>query len=297
MNIFEAIINDKLTESVVDLARDSLDNTVFQFPEMGLPILHDSIKVQVLNDVDQIRKVIPVVNFYIIGSILTKNYTNNCDIDVTVQVEAELVDDIATAELMHTIKILNGKLAAGTTHPINYYVITHEYDTDKADAVYDVVNNKWIKTPKQQDPEIDRWTTKFSDTLQSIDITTGELRRDLIDIEELKNLDVKNIKKLRVRMKQKLSQVEELMKELVSAYKDAKTMRQIAFDRFMTPQEVRLYGSLNKLPENILYKLLEKYYYIKFIKKIESVLDEKDELDLTDAAEVKRAMSGLWKTS
>ena len=87
------------------------------------------------------------------------------------------------------------------------------------------------------------------------------------------------------------------MNELINAYHDTKKLRHMAFDRFMTPQEIQIYGSKNRLPENILYKLLEKYYYIKFINKIESILDEKNALDLSDVPRVNKAMSDLWKVS
>ena len=297
MNTFDNIIFNKLAESVVNIARDDLDETVFQVRDSGIPILRDAIKIQILGDIDQIRKVGAVENFFVIGSILTKNYTDNCDIDVSVQIDPQLVDSICIADMMHLLKQLNGRLATGTTHPINYYIITHPFDEDKSEAVYDPVNEKWIKAPKKYDPEVEKWAVKFQDTLRSIDIATGELRRDLIDLEEIKNLDTKDIKNLRVLIKQKLSQIEELATQLIDTYHDAKKLRHLAFDRFLTPQEIQLYGSQNRLPENILYKLLEKYYYIKFIKKIESILDEKDALDLSGAARVNKVMGDLWKVS
>ena len=294
--MFDSIIQSHFKESVVNISRDSLDETVFQYREMGLPILRDAIKLQIIKDVDQIRTVAPVVNFILIGSILTKNYEKTCDIDVSVQVDPEVIDEISTADLMHLLTQLNGRYAIGTTHPINYYIITHEFDTDKAEAVYDIINEKWIKAPQDYDPDIEKWVVKVRDTLSSIDVATGELRRDLIDLNELKQLNTKDIKKLKLLMKQKLYQIEELLNRLVNTYKDIKTMRHMAFDRFMTPQEIQLYGSQNKLPENILYKLLEKYYYIKFIKKLESILDENDALDLTDAHRIQKIMGGIWKT-
>ena len=84
---------------------------------------------------------------------------------------------------------------------------------------------------------------------------------------------------------------------LLNTYKNSKMLRRMAFDQFMTPQEIRVYGSKNQLPENILYKLLEKYYYVKFIKKIESILDDKDALELSDVPKIKQIMGDLWKTS
>jgi predicted nucleotidyltransferase len=297
MNIFDKIIYNKLAESVLNLTQDKLDPMVFKLNEMGLPILRDAIRVQILHDIDEIRKILPVVNFLLIGSILTKNYDENTDIDVTVQVDAELVDNISTAEIMHLLKYLNGNLASDTTHPINYYIIPHEYDDTKADAIYDIVNDRWLKTPKSYEPDIEKWNVKFQDTLKSIDIATGEIRRDLIDIDELKSMDTKNIKKIKLLMKQKLSQLEEMLTMLLNTYKNSKMLRKLAFDTFMSPQEIQTYGSKNQLPENILYKLLEKYYYIRFIKKIESILDEKGELELSDVPKIKQIMGDLWKTS
>jgi hypothetical protein len=98
-------------------------------------------------------------------------------------------------------------------------------------------------------------------------------------------------------MKQKLSQIEDLLKQLITIHHDTKILRQMSFDRFMTPQEIQVYGNHNHLPENILYKLLEKYYYIKFIKKIESILDGRSELELSDVPQVRKVMGDLWKHS
>lgn len=298
MNTFDNIIYTQLSESVVNLSKDKLDPTVFTFKEDGsTPILREAIKVQILKDVDELRKILPVERFVIIGSILTKNYDQHSDIDVSVQVDNQAVDSVSTADMLHTLKYVNGKMAADTVHPINYYIISHDLDETKAEAVYDVVNDKWLKTPKEYDPDVEKWATKFQDTLRSIDITTGELRRDLIDLDEIENLDIKNIKRLRYLMKEKLSQIEELLNQLTSMYHNTKTMRQMAFDRFLTPQELREFGSRNQMPENILYKLLEKYYYIKFIKRIETILSDRDELELTDVPMIKKIMGDLWKTS
>jgi len=297
MSIFDSLVNQNLVESVVSMPKENFDKSIFNFNEVGLPVLRESVRIQILKGADEIQMIIPVVEFFIIGSSITKQYSEDGDIDVTVQVDAQLIDSIATADIMYTVKKLNGHLAADTRHPINYYIITHEYDQDKTDAIYDVANDRWIKSPDEYDPELEKWTMRFHDTLQSIDIATGEIRRDLIDMEEIKELDTRDAKKFKVLLTQKLSHIEELLKHITSTYKDAYKLKNMAFDRFMTPQELQEYGSRNRLPENILYKLLEKYYFVKMIKKIETILDERDELDLTDASRVQKAMSDTWKIS
>ncbi len=297
MNTFDKIIYASLRESVLTLAKDDLDPVVFQPNVEGTPVLRETIRIQILKDIDEIRKILPVVNFYIIGSILTKNYDVKTDIDVSVQVDAQQVDSIATADVMHLLANLNGRMAGETAHPINYYVVLEDFDDTKVDAAYDVINDKWLKLPKAYEPDIEKWSLKFQETLKSIDITTGEIRRDLMDIEEIRGMHTTKIKKLKILMKQKLQHLEELLKQLVSVHRDTKMLRKMAFDRFLTPHEIQEYGTRNMLPENILYKLLEKYYYIKFIKKIESILDERDELELTDVPQIKKVMGDLWKAS
>ena len=41
----------------------------------------------------------------------------------------------------------------------------------------------------------------------------------------------------------------------------------------MSPDEIRKYGIKNRLP-NVIYKMLEKYHYLKFYKKCKKILDD-----------------------
>jgi hypothetical protein len=297
MNTFDNIVYGRLVESTVTLARDDLDPAVFQPNEIGLPILRDSIKVQILKDIDEIRSILPVANFFIVGDILSRNYERSTPIDVSVEVDAQLVDSISVADIMHLLNYINGRMAADTMHPLNYYIITHEFDDTQAEAVYDVVNEKWIKAPQRYEPEVEKICAKFCEALKTIDISSGEMQYDIIDLDDLKELDVKNIKRLRNLMKQKLYQVEELLKNMVSTRRNPGALKKLPFDRYETPQELHLYATMHHLPESILMKLLEKYYYTRFIKKIEEALEEKDELELSDTPSIKRIMGSIWKAS
>ena len=42
----------------------------------------------------------------------------------------------------------------------------------------------------------------------------------------------------------------------------------------MTPDEIRSYGIKNRLPKNVIYKMLEKYHYLKFYKKCKKILED-----------------------
>ena len=43
----------------------------------------------------------------------------------------------------------------------------------------------------------------------------------------------------------------------------------------MSPDEIRKYGIKNRLPNAVIYKMLEKYHhYLKFYKKCKKILDD-----------------------
>jgi len=297
MNKFDNVVRVKLTESFVNLTKDNLDPLVFEFRADGMPCLRDAIRVQILRDIDEIRKVIPVDRFLMIGKMLSKNFTPNTDIEVSVQVDAQAIDSVSTAEILHLLKYINGHLAADTQHPINYYVIPHDLDETRVGSVFDIVNNRWIKTPKSYDLNIEKYITDFQETINSIDISTGELQRDLMDIKEINELDINDIKKLRISLKEKLNEVDEILKHLISVFKNPSILKQLIFNKYLNIQEILMFSSQNHLPESILSKLFEKYYYRRFINKVEDMLDDKNELDLTDVPKIKELMGDIWKTS
>ena len=63
--------------------------------------------------------------------------------------------------------------------------------------------------------------------------------------------------------------------------------RKKAFIRPMTPEEIQQYKSKNFLPENIIHKMLERYYYWDFIKKLEDILDDKEILEPEDIESIR----------
>lgn len=292
MNIFNNYFNSFINESVLDIPRNSLDPTVFEFPDGGNPIMHPAIKTQIMSDIDKLREIVDVVTYFVIGSILTKRYNPHSDIDVNVQID---VPNDRTVEQIHDlIKQLNGKLATGTTHPINYYIMQGEYNLDKTYAAYDVANEVWIKEPEKVDVEIQKYVDDFQNAVNKFDFNTAELRRDIIDFEEIKSLDKEKVKGIESIMQSKLKEIENKIETLVRSYKDIKTLRKTAFEKDMTTDEIRKYGKKNNLPENIIYKMLERYYYFDFVKKLKKLIED-DKITTDDIKDIKKAGQEFWK--
>ena len=127
-----------------------------------------------------------------IGSILTKRYRNDADLDINVlfdvpkdKQEDERVNLSQKYLSAKNPKNIQGKLIPGTKHPINYYFITDQktYDDQnkKADAVFDIEKDKFIKRPDDFTFDTNLYIKEFERKVQELDVVKGELKRDIID--------------------------------------------------------------------------------------------------------------------
>lgn len=293
---FDNLYNDwYLGESVLDLSRTSLDSGVFQFPEDGTaPIIHARIKQQIIDGVRMIHLVVPVQDYYVIGSILTPKYNDYSDIDVTCEVEEE-ISPIAMENLISVLNHINGKLAIGTLHPINFHIVRGMYDQEKAEAIYDIANDRWIKEPDTYRFEVKNILGKFKTELASVDLATAELRRDLIDYDKIKSLSKEDVQNLEFEIEKVLSAIEADVINIVKVYDNARLIRKQAFEKPMSPMEIRKFGIKNNLPENILYKLLERYYYKDLANRLKELLTTTGEVHRKDVPKIKKTLKDFIK--
>jgi hypothetical protein len=201
---------------------------------------------------------------------------------------------MAIEAVFDLVKNLNGKFAAGTTHPINYFVVEEDYDFNRTDAAYDVANEAWIKEPDHIDLDVQKYMDRFQNTINGIDFTASELRRDIIDLETLKEMDEDQVKDLEAMVQAKIEEIEDGIEGLVRSYKNIRTLRKHGFEKEMTPTEIRKYGRKNNLPENVIYKLLERYYYFEFMGVLKEILAD-DKITDKEIKQVKKAGKNLWK--
>jgi len=296
---FDSVYNNILNnynESIVNVNRSTLDPTVFEINDSpNQPRLLPVVKYQILDGIQEIASTIPVQEIYLVGSILTNKYTNNSDIDVSIIVDSADVSKIDFEELLIILKRINGKLATGTTHPINFHIVKDSYDFSKTDGVYDVPNEKWVKVPTNSDIDVQQYIQRFDSTMNEIISNTEELRRTIIDIEEIKKIPHNTLLELRTLINNKIEQVTSNIISLTMIYKNIRDLRKLSFDKYMTPNEIMQIGNKNNLPENILYKLLQKYYYADFINALDNIIGNNGNIKTSDINKIKNAGKNLWK--
>ncbi len=275
-------------ESIIDIPRRRYASGIFDDADSNNPKLKQKVIDMILDQIDKFQEKYPVKKYSLIGSILTKRYRDDADLDINVLFDVPEEDrETARLELAKGLKDINGKNVPGTTHPVNYYVITDPELKAKndamADGVFDIDENEFVRRPKEDTFDSEKYEAEFQKKVQEIDVVKGELTRDLVDYKELKSLSTDDVLNLQDRINGKLEEIEDSIQLLVDIGDDVVKQRQDAFGSDMTPDQIRAFGKKHKLPKNIIYKHLEKYHYLKMYKKLKDILEDgivtDDEID------------------
>ena len=268
-----------IKEAVIDIPRRTYAKGVFDNADTDNPKLKQGVLDIINNQIKQFNDIRPVLKYSLVGSILTKNYRDDADLDVNVLFDVPLPDrDVIRKELAKSLRNINGALVPGTKHPINYYIITDpnvkETNDKMADAVFDIKNNTFIRKAKEFKFDAKRYAADFEKKVREIDVVQGELKRDIIDYKELKELNPDDILNLQELINEKLDEIENGIKQLVDIGNTVLKDRADAFATDMTPEEIKTFGRKNQLPKNVVYKMLEKYHYLTFYKELKDILED-----------------------
>ena len=277
-------------ESIIDIPRKTYAKAVFDDADTNNPKIKPSVKALIDKQIEMFEEEYPVVKVGLIGSILTKRYRADADLDLNVLFKVP--QDKREEERVRLSKkylsttspdSIQGKNIPGTQHPINFYFITdiktYNDQEKKADAVFDIENNKFIKRPDDFTFDKSIYMKDFERKVQEIDVVKGELKRDIIDYDELKELQPDDILNLQELINDKLEEIEDSIEDIIKIGDGVDAERRAAFDTDMSPDEIRKYGIKNRLPKNVVYKMLEKYHYLKFFKKCKAILDDGEVTD------------------
>ncbi len=272
-------------ESIIDIPRRTYAPGVFDDADTNNPKIKSSIIGMIMKQFTEFKKEYDIIDYSLIGSILTKRYRNDADLDINVLFdvpkEKQEVERERLSKLFLSSKNpdnIQGKLIPGTKHPINYYFITDKktYDDQnkKADAVFDIGKNKFIKRPEPFVFDFGMYIKDFEKKVQELDVIKGELKRDIIDYRELEELEPNDILNLQDKINDKLEEIEQDVSDIVKVGDGVDADRRAAFDKDMSPDEIQKFGIKNRLPKNVIYKMLEKYHYLNFYKKCKKILDD-----------------------
>jgi hypothetical protein len=292
-----------LQESIVDIPRKHYSEQLFDRHDTEEPRLKKEITNQILAGIESFTDIAPVKKYFALGSILTKKYKEDTDIDVNVFFDIAPNQRTKIHEkLKKRSEKVNGKFAVGTKHPINYFVIVNEKDfvssATRADGVYDLKNNKFIKKDDNKDAiDLLKYREELEVYFKKIDSMRGELKRSVIDYKEIRELSEKDIKNYNKLLRKFIQNIEDDVNDLIDFYENKTEERKLLFKKNyedLSKKEKQIYDkykSFNYLPKNVVYKSLEKYGYFDFIDQLKEIVGEDQVVTQKEADKLLQVLS------
>jgi hypothetical protein len=276
MVVFMKLFSEFLSESILDPEQATLSQSVFDLQDDNKPKLKASVRDQILSGLSRISAESNVLDYTLIGSILTRRYAPDADVDVNVLISAENQDQYDSAKSAAIAS--SGKLVSGTKHPINYHVLSDKKDfdnaNDSADGVFDISKNEFVRKPINKPFHVEKYFSTFKAIAAKIDTLKDDLRDDLIDYSTLKSFSKHDAQTLKKMIEDELEQIEQDAQGLSALHDKIVADRNAGFAKPISAKDIREYGTKNRLPGNVVYKLLERYHYLTFLKQVDSVLED-----------------------
>jgi hypothetical protein len=310
--LLEKLLEIRIGESSIDYPQSDLDLSIWDKEDDKYKI-KPTIKEQLLDILskypDDLGKIVKSENgvIKIIGSICTNQYQNISDFDIHITIpkdsklfgNKEFQDKVEDwfDENRDEIHAYIGE------HPITVFIqYDPEHELMLADGCYDLMSDRWIKGPKKVPMDYDPYEdfsgvfNEFIDLVKDADELFGELRRDIIDYEIIKQAinqlsgdqRSKVLNKLEIKFKEIESDIEELYKERkewTNARKEAS--KSVTID--MAKKDIDSIKGWNDA--NAIFKFIARYQYLKIIEDLKKTLDKDDEIDQEDVKDIKATLN------
>lgn len=277
--------------SIIDEKMPELDPTIW-YMRNGEYKLRPEVDGKIRKLAQRLLVGIRAHSAYIVGSITGFYYTPTSDIDVNVIVSVDAETKLALIE--NALKV-NGKFAPGTKHPINFFIRNEKMNPTHFDGVFNLKTGKWVKTATEQGVDLFSIYDRFRDDFGRIDALAGEAWRSLLDINILRDV-LRNggSREVMSKLRRRVEILDDTIQELAETYDEAHRDRIAAFRRQLELADMgqNPYPSPDLVPENIRYKLLERYHYMDFMKRLYDLLRETEVIDTKrDIKDVRDIMS------
>lgn len=173
-----------------------------------------------------------------------------------------------------------------TYHPLDAYFFTDQeaekVSLIKYDSLYNLITDTWIKESKKLEGTLSPSYTLNSAKdlakkyIDKIVVDIDKTKRDSIDFlvlkDYMKTLDREELKLLSVDFQSAIDKVNEDLESLIVDRDIASNLRKTEFSRKSLRDEMeRLMGSLNYSKGNLIYKILQRYGYLRILFEIASL--------------------------
>ena len=256
-----------LREGVLDYVKATQDPAIW---DLETSKLRPQVKDELLGRLDKGLAALSfdpswVKGVAIIGSIVGRQWRSDSDVDIEIMVDEGVPDEVVQGAIDSFVDSVNGMPLQGTVHPVNFFFTKSSPPIETLEGAYSLVDDTWTKKPSEPPENFDP-ETEYAESFKAgreiadeIVELFAELRRDVSDMQELKNVDSEFADDLQLK---KLQAVNETVLCLTRISKVLWRVRDDAFKAGGDPQHS---------PENLLYKFVEKSGELKLLHKLSDV--------------------------
>jgi len=244
-----------------------------------------------------------VKRIYIGSSLATYFYTETSDLDVKVIVDVDSfrennkrMESLFDDDILEYLIDAGRKsywltaMVPGTLHVLDFYFYStteaKEINLLKYDSLYDVIENKWIKEPKKLIGGLSPIAVlnfakeKAQPYLDSLTLNIAKTKRDTIDlmvlIDYLKTLDGDDLSSYAMAVVESLDVVNNDIEELIEDRDIIRNLRHTTFEKKELRSELeKIMGSINYSDENLIFKVLQRYGYMRILSEIKELFRDK----------------------
>ncbi len=268
------------------------DKFIFTDVLSASPRLQPSIRNAILLYVGNIGEYLPVAGVKIIGPCLRIDHAQDCQIEVMIEVEDRLkIDPLAGGNKMlaayKDLSLIQNTPIPSNPHTLVFSIVNAsvEKDAKKAyeeyDDVYDVEKDEWVKhdsldtynSEKEMNADVDKFLNDLSRRVAVIDLKVNDVSNEIMDAEELKSrFKASQLPELKKQLETKLSQIESDVKTILKRYERLNKARASEY-KTADAKKLATLAKNAELSEDIVYRLLERYYYVELSHKLNEILD------------------------
>lgn len=313
-----------LGDSAIDFPQEDLPEELWN--KDGKHTLKDAVKSKIFKVIEAYPKVNlreVAKEIYLVGSSGTNQWQDNSDIDIhVIPDEAKLKEVIKKADdkgyyadednmqgIQKEIKDWYDEADIDKMvgkHEIEVFLQLNSSQELIADAAYDLNKDAWVRGPKEVGQDFNPYDEykDILDTVSSVvgdtDQTLGELKRDVIDYEVIKQAIGKMPKetkdKLKAALEAKLQEIEASIEELIKDKKEWVEQRKQASSP-ATPEQALKDVEYAKTwhDENVLFKFLNRYQYLRLINDLKDMIEDGEGIEDEDVKKLKD-MLGVMNT-
>jgi hypothetical protein len=179
----------------------------------------------------------------------------------------------------------------GSSHQLDFYFLDKDdVDTEnlvKYDSLFDVIDGVWIKKPQKIMNALssvyllNKAKEKAKFFIDKIDLDLSQTKRDCIDFlilkDYIKSLDIDTIKEIKKEFQNIVNTLNNDLDILIDDKEMIKSLRKNSFNKYELDTELeKLMGSLNYSDGNLIFKVIQRYGYLRILSEISEIFKSKN---------------------